>query len=79
MKIELVEDWRAVLSKAWSMKFSILAAILGGLEVGVQLVKPASIPNGLFAGIASGVSLAAGIARLVAQKELSGGVNGSNT
>lgn len=76
MKIELIEDWQAVLSKAWSMKFSIAAAILGGLEVGVQLVQPAGIPNGVFAGIASGVSLAAGIARLVAQKELSGGANG---
>jgi hypothetical protein len=77
MKIQLIEDWQAVLSKAWSMKFSIAAAILGGLEVGVQLVQPAGIPNGVFAGIASGVSLAAGIARLVAQKELSGGANGN--
>jgi hypothetical protein len=78
MKIELVEDWRAVLKRAWSMKFSIAAAVLGGLEVGVQLVKPAGIPNGVFAGIASCVSLFAGVARLIAQKELSGGVDGSN-
>lgn len=75
MKIELIEDWRAVLRKAWSLKFSILAAILGGLEVGVQLVKPAGIPNGVFAGVASGVSLFAGIARLIAQTELSGAKN----
>ena len=34
-KLELIEDWRAVLTRAWSMKFSIPAAILGGLEVGV--------------------------------------------
>lgn len=77
MKLELIEDWQAVLGKAWSMKFSILAAILGGLEVGVQFVQPAGIPNGVFAGIASAVSLAAGIARLVAQKELSGAANGN--
>lgn len=77
MRIELIEDWQAVLTRAWSMKFSILAAILGGLEVGVQLVQPAGIPNGVFAGIASAVSLSAGIARLIAQKELSGGANGN--
>lgn len=77
MKFELIEDWQAVLGKAWSMKFSILAAILGGLEVGVQFVQPAGVPNGVFAGIASAVSLAAGISRLVAQKELSGAANGN--
>ena len=76
-KLELIEDWRAVLTRAWSMKFSILAAILGGLEVGVQLVQPAGIPNGVFAGIASVVSMSAAIARLVAQRELSGGSNGN--
>jgi len=77
MKLELIEDWRAVLTRAWSMKFSILAAILGGLEVGVQFVQPAGIPNGVFAGIASVVSMSAAIARLVAQRELSGGYNGN--
>ena len=77
MKFELIEDWRAVMTRAWSMKFSILAAILGGLEVGVQFVQPAGIPNGVFAGIASAVSLAAGISRLIAQRELSGAANGN--
>jgi len=77
MKIELIEDWRAVLTKAWSMKFSILAAILGGLEVGVAYVKPASIPSGIFAGFATCVSLFAGGARLLAQQELSGGRDGA--
>ena len=76
-KLELIEDWRAVMTRAWSMKFSILAAILGGLEVGVQYVQPAGIPNGVFAGIASAVSLSAAVARLVAQRELSGGANGN--
>ena len=76
-KLELIEDWRAVLTRAWSMKFSILAAVLGGLEVGVQFVQPAGIPGGVFAGIASVVSMSAAIARLVAQRELSGGANGN--
>jgi hypothetical protein len=59
------------------MKFSILAAILGGLEVGVAYIKPASIPNGIFAGVATCVSLFAGGARLLAQQELSGGRDGA--
>jgi len=79
MKFELIEDWRAVMTRAWSMKFSILAAILGGLEVGVQLVQPAGVPNGAFAGIASVVSLAAGISRLIAQTELSGGTDANKS
>lgn len=69
----LIEDWDKVLKKAWSVKFSVLAAVLGGCEVGVSLVQPEGIPNGIFASIAAGVSLAAGIARLIAQKEVSGG------
>lgn len=78
MKIELIDDWQAVLKKAWSLKFSVLAALLGGAEVAVSMIQPAGIPGGAFAGIAAGVSLAAGIARLVAQQELSGAGNAEN-
>ena len=75
MKIELIDDWQAVLKKAGSLKFRVLAALLGGAEVAVSMIQPAGIPSGAFAGIAAGVSLAAGIARLVAQQELSGAGN----
>jgi len=77
--MQLIEDWDAVLKKAWSVKFSILAALLGGLEVAVQLVKPAGVPDGIFAGFAAGTSVAAGIARLLQQQELSGGGNGTSS
>lgn len=70
MKFELVEDWKAILKKAWVVKFNIAAALLGALEVAVALVKPASIPNGIFAAIAVFVSLAANGARIMAQVEL---------
>jgi hypothetical protein len=69
----LVEDWKAVLAKAWSLKFNAAAGILGALEVWVALVQPAGVPNGVFAGFAAGVSMLAFGARLMAQKELSDG------
>lgn len=71
MKFELVEDWQAILKKAWSVKFSILSALLGGLEVAVALVQPAGIPNGVFAALAGITTTAAVVARILAQKELS--------
>lgn len=69
----LVEDWKAVLTKAWSVKFNIASTLFGAAEVVVALVQPASIPNGVFAGIAAFISIAANVARLMAQQELSGG------
>lgn len=69
----LVENWQAILTKAWSIKFTGASLLLSAAEVYVQLVQPAGIPGGVFAGIAGAVSLAAGVARLLAQQEVSGG------
>jgi uncharacterized membrane protein YuzA (DUF378 family) len=71
--MRLVDDWRKVLAKAWSVKFNIAAAIFGAGEIVVQIVQPASIRPGVFAGIAAFVSIAATAARVMAQKELSDG------
>lgn len=68
--MNLVEDWRAVLSKAWSVKFNIAATLFGAAEVVVALVQPASIPNGVFAGIAATISILANVARVMAQQEM---------
>lgn len=68
--MELVENWQGILKKAWSVKFNIAAAIFGALELVVALVQPASVPHGVFAGIAFCVSIAATGARVLAQKEL---------
>lgn len=69
----LIEDWKTVLNKAWSVKFNVAATVFGAAEVVVALVQPASIPNGVFAGIAAVISIAANVARIMAQKELSNG------
>ncbi len=71
--MNLVENWKAILTKAWSIKFTGASLLLSAAEVYVQLVQPAAIPGGVFAGIAGAVSLMAGIARLLAQQEVSGG------
>ena len=78
MKLALIEDWRAVLKRAWSFKFSLLAALLGAAEMVVQFYQPAGIRPGVFAGIAGAVSLASALARLVAQQELSRGNDGNS-
>lgn len=75
---QLVDDWDAVLKKAWSVKFSVLAAVLGGLEVAVQMVQPASVPQGAFAAFAAMVSVAATVARVMQQKEITTVVGGSD-
>jgi hypothetical protein len=77
--MKLVEDWDKILTKAWSVKFAILAALMSGVEVAVQMVKPASIPDGVFAGIATMVSVMATLARVLHQQELSGGKDGSDS
>lgn len=71
--MQLIDNWRAILEKAWSVKFNIAATMFGAAEVVVALVQPASIPNGVFAGIAAVISIAANVSRLMAQKELSNG------
>jgi hypothetical protein len=71
--VKLVDDWKAVLAKAWSVKFNIAATLFGAGEVVVALVQPASIPNGIFAGIAAVISILSNVSRVLAQKELSDG------
>lgn len=70
MNFQLVENWDAILKKAWSVKFTILAALLSGLEVTVAILQPAGIPNGPFAAIGGVISMLAFGSRFVAQKEL---------
>lgn len=69
LNLILVEYWEQVLTRAWSIKFTIASILLSALEVVVQLVQPAGIPNGMFACIAGLVSVGAAVARIWAQRE----------
>ena len=65
--MELIEDWDRAVKKFWSFRLAILSAVLSACEIAVQIWQPRWIPNGVFAVLAMSVSVAAGIARIVAQ------------
>ena len=70
--MSLVRDWRRVLKRAWSLRLIVLATIFSGLEVAVQFLQDdfePLFPKGVFAIIAGVVSIAAFVARLMAQKK----------
>lgn len=69
--MRLIDDWRWVWSKAWSVKFIIAAAVLSGAEVALSVLTAYSVPvpisPGAFAALSGLISCAALIARFVAQ------------
>lgn len=67
-----VADWKEVLTKAWSVRWIVAAALLSGLEVALpiiagQLEVAKAVPPGAFAGLAALTSAGALIARVMAQ------------
>ena len=70
--MKLGKDWRSVIKRYWSFRLAILAALLSGAEVFVQFAQDEFepfFPKGMFAAFAGVISIAAAIARLVAQKK----------
>ena len=68
-KICLLDDWRCVLRRAWSIRFSLLAAAFTAAEVVVPLFGDV-LPRGAFVLLAFAASIAATVARIVAQPEM---------
>ena len=70
--MRLVDDWRQVVRKAWSVRLIALAALLSGLEIALPLLDGVvDLPRGLFAALSGAVTGAALVARLVAQRSMS--------
>lgn len=74
--MKLVDNWREVLRKAWSVRAIIAAAILSGVEVALPiiqtyLVEAEIIPRGSMAFLAALTSAFALLARIKAQPEIS--------
>jgi hypothetical protein len=67
--MNLIDDWKAVATKAWSMRLALIATILSALEVAIPYMDW-MFSRGTFAALAGIVSLAAGIARLVDQPDM---------
>ncbi|WP_064686693.1 hypothetical protein [Rhizobium bangladeshense] len=77
----LVHNWRAVLRRAWSVRFMALALIFIVLEPVTNFVAGTWIPGNLYIQLAlsaaSGLLTAAAIvARIVFQQQISGELNG---
>lgn len=72
--MKLVNNWRAVIQRAWSVRLMVLAAVLSGAEVAMPYLDGyVDIPPRLFA-LLSGLTVAAAfIARIVAQKGVTDG------
>lgn len=72
-KICLLDDWRRVLRRAWSIRFSLLAAAFTAAEVVVPLFGDVLLdvmPKGAFVLLAFAASIGATVARIVAQPEM---------
>lgn len=69
--MRLVDEWQWLVRKAWSVRLLAIAALLSGLEVTIQVMiaygVQTPIPAGPFAILAGLVTVAALIARFVAQ------------
>jgi hypothetical protein len=68
-KFCLLDDWRRVARRAWSIRLSIVAALFTAAEVVVPLFGDV-LPRGVFVLLAFSASIGAAIARLVAQPEM---------
>lgn len=67
--MRLVENWRAVIRRAWSVRFIIGAALLSALEVALPFIDQiVIIPRGVFAALSAFTTAGAFVARLVAQE-----------
>lgn len=68
--MRLLDNWREVFRKAWSIKFMLLAGLLSGVEVMMSILQPSNtLPPGVFAALAGVVTSLALVARLMAQNE----------
>ncbi|RWO23381.1 hypothetical protein [Mesorhizobium sp.] len=72
--MRVVDNWRAVLKHAWSVRLLFVAAVLSGLEVALPLLHGLlPISPLVFAGLSGICVCGAFIARFVVQEKLSGG------
>lgn len=70
--MELIQDAKTVLTKAWSVRFAILAALFSGLEA-LSLVLPyldGIFPPHALAGLGALAAIGAVGARVVAQPDM---------
>ena len=67
--MRLIDDWKKVLRYGWSIRLSVLAGLLSGLEIVLPMFGD-ELPRRLFAALMFSVTVAAFIARLTAQPKM---------
>jgi hypothetical protein len=73
MSLKLVENWRDVLTKAWSLRLLAIAGLLTGIEAALSLVPSEytfALPAWVWPVVTLLITAAAFVARLVAQDSI---------
>ena len=65
--MKILNDWKLILQKAWSIRFMLVAGLLSGIEVVLPLFID-TFPRGVFAVLSILFTGAAFVARIMAQK-----------
>ena len=65
--MEILDDWKTILKKAWSIRLMLMAGMLSGIEVVLPLFIN-TFPRGVFAVLSILFTGAAFVARIMAQK-----------
>ena len=71
-KPNLVDEWKTVARRAWSVRLAAVAGLMGGIE-GILPLFTDAIPRGIFAMLTVLASIGAMVARLVSQENMSNG------
>ena len=67
----LIANWRSVLKRAWSVRLMLLAGLLSGAEIALPIIDQAVvIPRGIFAALSGLTTMAAMVARFIAQQSV---------
>lgn len=69
--MRLVDNWRAVLTRAWSVRLMLLAGLLTGVEAALPFLgELVPLSPGVLAGVTLIIVMGALVARLLAQKSV---------
>lgn len=69
--MKLLSNWQAVLTRAWSVRFGLIAAFFSGLEVALPILGNfLMLPDRTFAAIAGVTAALAVLSRVVAQDNI---------
>ena len=69
--LEPIDHFAHVFKKAWSIKLALIAGLFSGLEIALPIIDQwISIPRGIFAAASGITTMAACVARLTVQTQI---------